>query len=176
MSRQNRQMLSADVGLEDKMNSTGMAVALFLMFMFLAAVTTVTTYAMVYGVIWYIGSSFEIPDRYSWVPLAGTCIVFLMGLVTTIRNRMPDITSLKWDSGTTDDCPSKVYIPRKGGRLWNMNPLGPQSVLSIGAIGGAILCAGPSFAITAFSTAIAHLRLDARKQQRGRSSAESKKN
>lgn len=143
-----------------KMNRIVIALVMFLVFMTLAVVTTAIGYAMVYGTIWFIGSSFGLPDRYSWVPTAGTCFVYLTSLVTAIRNRIPDITRLKWDSGTAQECPSQVYWPRRGGRLWNMNPLGPQSVASIGAIGGAILCAGPSLTITAFVTAAEELRKD----------------
>lgn len=140
------------------MSRIGIAITLFLVFMLLAVITTAVTYAMVFGVIWFIGSSFGLLERYSWAPLAGTCLVFIMGIITAIRNRIPDITRLKWDSGTTQDCPSPVHFRGKGGRLWNMNPLGSQSVSSIGAIGGAMLCAGPSLAISAFVSAIEELR------------------
>jgi len=146
------------------MKRMGMAIALFLMFTLLAAVTTAVTYAMVFGVIWFIGFSFRLPNRYSWVPLVGTCAVFVIGLVTAIRNRIPDIAGLKWDSGTPEGCPSKVDVWGGGGRMWNVNPLGAQSVSSIAAIGGAILCAGPSLAISAFVTAIEELRKDRQQQ------------
>lgn len=140
------------------MNKIAIAIAVFLLFMITAVITTAVTYAMVYGLIWFIGSSFGLPDRYSWVPMVGTGAVFVIGLLTAIRNRIPDITRLDWDSGTTQDCPSAIRWYRKGGRLWNMNPLGPLSVASIGAIGGAVLCAGPSLAVSAFISAIEELK------------------
>jgi hypothetical protein len=156
---------------ELKMKNIGKALALFLMFAVMATFTTAITYAMVYGVIWYLGFSFGLPARYAWAPLVGTCVVFLIGLATALRNQIPDITRLKWDSGTTDDCPSRVSIPGEGGRLWNMNPLGPQSVASVGAIGGAILCAGPSLAISAFIVARGELKKDSQQASGGYSHA-----
>ena len=137
-----------------------MTTTLTLLFMTLAVITTAVTYAIVYSVIWFIGFSFGLPERYSWVPAVGTGVVFLIGLSTAIRNRIPDITQLKWDSGAAQDCPSPIHWYGEGCRLWNMNPLGPQSVTSIGAIGGAFLCAGPSLAISAFVSAIEEIKKD----------------
>ncbi len=139
-----------------------MATVLFLLFMVLAVMTTAITYAIVFGVIWWIGSALELPEHYHWVPSAGTGVVFLIALLAAIRNRIPDIARLKWDSGTTQDCPSPIHWYGRGGRLWNMNPLGPQSVASMGAIGGAVLCAGPSLAVSAFVSAIEELKKDSR--------------
>ena len=143
------------------------ALMVFLLFMTLSVVTSFMTYFVVFGVIFFVAFTFHLSDNYSWLPLTGTCLVFVIGLVTAIRNRIPDITRLKWDSGTIQDCPSPVYIPRGGGRLWNMNPLGPQSVASIAAIGGAILCAGPSLAISAFISALEELRKDSQPSPAG---------
>jgi hypothetical protein len=140
------------------MKKISKVIALFVIFAVLALVTTAVTYAMVYGVIWFISSLYGLPDRCSWVPSAGTGIVFLIGLATALRNQIPDITRIKWDSGTTENCPSTVSMHRKGGRLWNMNPLGPQSITSIASIGGAILCYGPSLAIVGILTIIEELR------------------
>jgi len=126
--------------------------------MILAIIVTTITYLMLYGVISFICSSFCLPEHYSWVPFAGTCMVFLIGLIMAIRDRLPDLTRIKWDSGTTQDCPSDVNCYGKGSHLWNMNPLRPQSVASIGLIGGAFLCAGPSLTISAFVTAIKELK------------------
>lgn len=134
------------------------ALPLFAIFMLLSAFVTAVVYTIVYVVIFSIVLLLDPSNRYSWIPLVGTILVFLIGLITAIRNRTPDITSLEWDSGTIEDAPSRHYLPGKGGRLWNMNPCGPRSIGSIGAIGGAFLCYGQSLAVTAFVSAAEELR------------------
>jgi len=136
------------------MNRIGVALGVFLVFMLMSIVCTVVVYFMVFVVISRLASTCGLADGYSWLPLAGTILVFLVAVVTVIRNRAPEITRLKWDSGTSEDGPSQVSLHGWGGRFWNVNPLGPQSISSIGAIGGAILCAGPSLAVSAFVAAV----------------------
>jgi len=122
--------------------------------MALAILCTAVVYLMLYGVVAWISWSFDLPARDSWVPLVVTGVVFLVALVTAIRNRLPDITHLSWDSGASEESPSRVFVPGEGGYLWNVNPLGPQSIGSIASIGAALFCAGPSLAITAVVTAV----------------------
>jgi len=129
-------------------------VVLFLLFMALAIFCTAVVYLIFYGVVVWISSSFDLPARYSWVPLVVTSGVFLIAVVTTIRNRIPDLTRLSWDSGSSEESPSRISVRGKGGYLWNVNPLGPQSIGSIASIGAAFFCAGPSLAITAVVTVV----------------------
>ena len=140
------------------MKHLGTAITLFLVFMTAAVITTAITYAILYGAICFIGDLFGIPARYPWAPFAATCTVYLISLATVIRKRVPDITQLKWDSGSTEDCPSSVNINGSFGRLWNMNPLGPRSIGSMGAICTAFVCIGPFLAVSAFQSAIQELK------------------
>lgn len=135
-----------------------MAAVLFLVFMVLAIISTAFVYFLLYGLIVWICSSFGLPSGYSWLPLAITIFVFIIGVTTAIRRRLPDLAQLSWDSGTQQESPSRVYIPGEGGRLWNVNPLGPQSIGSIASIGAGFLCLGPSLAITAIVTAMEEMK------------------
>jgi hypothetical protein len=127
-------------------------------FMALALAVIALTYGIACAVLWLLGHSFGLPERYWWAPLAGTGLLLLIAVVTVVRKRIPDITRLKWDSGTIQDSPSRVGLIGFGGRLWNVNPVGPRSVASAGKIGGAFLCAGPSLAITALLMAADSLK------------------
>lgn len=144
------------------------ALPLFAIFMLLSAFVTAVVYAIVYVVIYLIASLLGPLDRYLWIPPVGTILVFLIGLITAIRNRTPDITSLEWDSGTIEDSPSRHYLPGKGGRLWNVNPCGPRSIGSIGAIGGAFLSYGQSLAVTAFVAAAEEWRKNSQQSADGK--------
>jgi hypothetical protein len=130
------------------------SLAIFAIFMALGCVATVVAYAAVLLVLWFILSQFGVSDLYWWTPLAGTGLVFFVALLTALRDRLPDITQLTWDSGTTEDAPSQFDYPGPLGRFWNVNPLGTQSVASIGAVGAVLLGMGPSLFITAFVCAI----------------------
>lgn len=126
--------------------------------MSLSVAWTAFTYFILYGVIVWIFSSFGILGRFPWGPLALTVFVFLVALLTTIRKRIPDLTAVSWDSATRDEAPSPVYIPSRGGRLWNVNPIGLQTMGSIAAIGSGLFCLGPSIAIMAITSLIEETR------------------
>lgn len=138
----------------------------FLFFMTLAAACTAASYLILYGILAWTISSFDVLERFPWMPLAVTVLVFLVALITTIRRQIPDLTNLSWDSGTREETPSRISISRKGGRFWNMNPLGPQSFGSIAAIGAGFLCLGPSIAMAAVISTLEELRSN-RQQTRG---------
>jgi hypothetical protein len=121
----------------------------FLLFMSFAVVATGIVYLIVFLTMTWIFSSFAVFRPYPWAPWAGTAFLFVVALVTTIRRRIPDLSGLLWDSGTHGDAPSEFSVHGRGGHLWNVNPLGPQSVGSIAAIGAAILCLGPALAVNA---------------------------
>ena len=141
--------------------------AVFLIFMSFAAACTAASYFILYGIMVWILSSFDVLERAPSAPLVVTILVFLVAVITTIRRRIPDLTRLSWDSGTREDAPSGVYIPGKGGRLWNMNPLGSQSISSLAAIGSGFFCLGPSIAMTALISTVEELRTNSQQTGRG---------
>jgi hypothetical protein len=143
------------------------AIMVFTIYMLLSIFATGLVYIGVFGLMLQLAMYLNLPHSLSWSPLAGTFLVFLIGVVTAIQKRIPEITNLKWDSGTTQDCPSKVYVPDGGGYLWNMNPLGPNSARSIVTLGGAILCFGPALAVAAFTNAVETLKDSANKTHKG---------
>ncbi len=134
------------------------AAALFLGLMFMAVIHTALVYSVVYGVAVLISYAFDLLSGHPWIPLATSVLVFLAGLVTAIRKRIPDLSHLSWDSGTAQECPSRVSLQGAGGYLWNMNPLGPRSAASIVAVCGALLCAGPALVVSAFAEVIDAIR------------------
>ena len=121
---------------------------LFLFFLSIAFICTVIPYFLLYAMIRWIFSSFSLLDSFPWAPWVLTLFVFLVALITTIRKRIPDITNLNWDSGTIEDAPSRRSIPGYGGRMWNVNPIGFQSMGSMASLCAALLCFGPSLAMT----------------------------
>lgn len=145
------------VGSND-MNRYIRAAAAFFFLTCFGVICSAPVYLMFWGVIWWICDSFEVPDRFHWIPLAATALVFVSAVIASVRNQLPDLTELKWDSATTEDSPSRFSIQGKGGHLWNMNPLGPQSSSSMVAILALILGFGPSFLVNAVIFAVEEIR------------------
>ena len=129
------------------------AASMFLFFGFLAVVCSALTYAILYAVAGLVVHAFGLSATWSWIPIAFTAFVFVVGVVAAVRRRLPEISRLRWDSGTVEDSPSRTRISGAGGQFWNVNPLGPQSLGSVASLGAIFLCLGPSLAITAVVSA-----------------------
>lgn len=136
------------------------AMAMTVLFFFggLALVITAVVYVVLFGIFHWLADEFSLPDRFSWIPLAVTALFFLVAVITAVRDRLPDLQGLVWDSATSEDAPSRIQIEGYGGRFWNVNPLGHQTLKSTASVAAIILGFGPSLMISAIVAAIAELR------------------
>jgi hypothetical protein len=130
------------------------AVIGFAMFFAIGLILTSMTYFCVFGLSTFVCHSAGILQRFPHAPLLITGFFFAASVFAAIRRQLPNITTLKWDSGTTQPSPSRVSLPGAGGRLWNVNPLGPNSIASIHSVLVACLVIGPCFMVIAFTTFI----------------------
>jgi len=126
------------------MNKFITASFLFLLFMLAGIICTAVTYAMVYvAACWACIGWFE--GNNVWLPAAIiTLVIFVVSLIASIRKKIVSVRRISWDSGF-------VMASTSSGK--NANPLGPQSVASIAAIGAGFLCFGPGCVVAAFETA-----------------------
>ena len=125
----------------------------------LGVLCTALVYTSLYVLVDLLWLALLGPDRFSWFPLAITILVFLASLVAVIRRRSPSLNDLQWDSATAvEKSPSQTGRPGKGGFMWNVNPLGPESMRSGVSILVGVFCFGPSLAATAVLSAAEDLR------------------
>jgi len=126
------------------MNRLFIALSLFVLFMLMAIISTAVTYWMVYvAACWACIGWFE--GNNVWFPAAIiTLVTFVVSLIASIRKKTVSINRISWDSGFVMASPSSGK---------NANPLGPQSVASIAAIGAGLLCFGPGCIVAAFEAA-----------------------
>ena len=117
------------------------ALTLFTLFMLMGIISTLVTYWMVYvAASWTCIGWIKGPN--AWMPAAIiTSIAFVVSLIASIRKKTVSVKRISWDSGF-------VMASSSSGK--NANPLGPQSVASIAAIGAGILCFGPGCIVAAF--------------------------
>lgn len=112
--------------------------------MLMAIIGTAATYAMVYVAAWWTCVGW-VAGQDAWLPAAIiTLATFAVSLIASIRKKTVSVKRISWDSGFVMASPSSGK---------NANPLGPQSVASIAAIGAAILCFGPGCIVAAFEAA-----------------------
>jgi hypothetical protein len=100
---------------------------------------------LTYGVLYVVagaGFGWMGLDRPLFRHLLALCFL-VAATVSVIRQCRDYWTQLKWDTTDPDGRMSNVYIPGRGGYLWNMNPLGPQSMRSFAKIAAALLVVGP---------------------------------
>ena len=93
---------------------------------------------------------YDADEKYIWIAYVVSVAFFVIGCLLVYRNRSPRFSDISWDSGTSQDCPSDISIPGKGGSLWNVNPFGPQSANAIATLTLGVLCAGPAFFYAGF--------------------------
>jgi hypothetical protein len=127
-------------------------------FLLLAIICT----AIPYGLLWvaiYVGStSWGFSSHDTTIPNVAVAIIFAAALIDLFRGRRVDPTDLKWDSGTAESAPSRTSISGAGGSLWNMNPFGPNSILSTATVISAFLQWGPLLAIVGCKEACEQLK------------------
>ena len=120
------------------------AVSLFVLFMLMAIIGTAVTYAMVYVAAWWACVGWvAVQDAWLLAALI-TMVTFVISLIASIRKKIVSVKRISWDSGF-------VMASTSSGK--NANPLGPQSIASIAAIGASFLCFGPGCIVAAFETA-----------------------
>ena len=97
-------------------------------------------HTLYWGTLLLVTSKFVGRPHNMYIATALTVTAFIAGTYSAYKNTISSVDDLSWNSGTIQDAPSSIRVRGHGGYLWNINPLGFDSIGSMAKVLTIVLC------------------------------------